>query len=102
DGIRVFHVTGVQTCALPICRQVGGEPRVPMPGAQREVVGPQGRPLGVGSAEVAGLDGRTHAGTSPIASRMNRNASSSVMRLPTRSEERRAGTGTRSAACPRP
>src|SRR5690606_41042712 len=20
DGIRVFHVTGVQTCALPICR----------------------------------------------------------------------------------
>src|SRR5690606_39435852 len=23
DGIRDFHVTGVQTCALPICRFVG-------------------------------------------------------------------------------
>src|SRR6266511_3216799 len=22
DGIRVFHVTGVQTCALPICPEV--------------------------------------------------------------------------------
>src|SRR5690606_41184403 len=22
DGIRVFHVTGVQTCALPICTKV--------------------------------------------------------------------------------
>src|SRR5690606_40400004 len=25
DGIRVFHVTGVQTCALPICRRPGDE-----------------------------------------------------------------------------
>src|SRR5690606_40254330 len=24
DGIRVFHVTGVQTCALPICAGRGG------------------------------------------------------------------------------
>src|SRR5690606_39860568 len=24
DGIRDFHVTGVQTCALPICGQGGG------------------------------------------------------------------------------
>src|SRR5271165_7455987 len=24
DGIRDFHVTGVQTCALPICRPVSG------------------------------------------------------------------------------
>src|SRR5690606_39739811 len=23
DGIRDFHVTGVQTCALPICRRTG-------------------------------------------------------------------------------
>src|SRR5690606_39646382 len=29
-GIRDFHVTGVQTCALPIClvRYFGGEPRI--------------------------------------------------------------------------
>src|SRR5690606_29177078 len=25
DGIRDFHVTGVQTCALPICELSGGE-----------------------------------------------------------------------------
>src|SRR6266511_5026080 len=24
DGIRDFHVTGVQTCALPICLRLGG------------------------------------------------------------------------------
>src|SRR5690606_40913542 len=27
DGIRDFHVTGVQTCALPICRGVRGPSR---------------------------------------------------------------------------
>src|SRR6266511_5214711 len=26
DGIRDFHVTGVQTCALPICRQPTSAP----------------------------------------------------------------------------
>src|SRR5690606_40695702 len=25
DGIRDFHVTGVQTCALPICLEIGRE-----------------------------------------------------------------------------
>src|SRR5690606_40557470 len=28
DGIRDFHVTGVQTCALPISRIVAKEPRI--------------------------------------------------------------------------
>src|SRR5690606_41123756 len=27
DGIRDFHVTGVQTCALPICCRTGPSPR---------------------------------------------------------------------------
>src|SRR5256885_8009989 len=27
DGIRDYKVTGVQTCALPICPDVGGVPR---------------------------------------------------------------------------
>src|SRR5690606_40509198 len=27
DGIRAFHVTGVQTCALPICRAPGHDAR---------------------------------------------------------------------------
>src|SRR5690606_39349036 len=29
DGIRVFHVTGVQTCALPIYERALGEEAVP-------------------------------------------------------------------------
>src|SRR5690606_40048533 len=41
DGIRAFHVTGVQTCALPICsplqieilREVGHRPMSPAPTA---------------------------------------------------------------------
>src|SRR5690606_40741748 len=28
DGIRDFHVTGVQTCALPICRDAIGQLRI--------------------------------------------------------------------------
>src|SRR5690606_39757444 len=28
DGIRDFHVTGVQTCALPICGEPAGVPQV--------------------------------------------------------------------------
>src|SRR5690606_9509256 len=28
DGIRDFHVTGVQTCALPICRRVGVDAQI--------------------------------------------------------------------------
>src|SRR5690606_39974468 len=38
DGIRAFHVTGVQTCALPICRE-GLQAR--RRGARRDV--PAGR-----------------------------------------------------------
>src|SRR5690606_39296080 len=42
DGIRVFHVTGVQTCALPICPSVltgrwlqYGKPVEPRPTSKR-------------------------------------------------------------------
>src|SRR5690606_16742630 len=35
DGIRVFHVTGVQTCALPICLVGSGEPH-PVHGLRQE------------------------------------------------------------------
>src|SRR5215510_7785247 len=35
DGIRVGHVTGVQTCALPICAGLRGE-RVAWPGRPQE------------------------------------------------------------------
>src|SRR5690606_40302208 len=39
DGIRDFHVTGVQTCALPIC--AAGQPR---PGDPVRAVGDRGTP----------------------------------------------------------
>src|SRR5690606_40996811 len=42
DGIRDFHVTGVQTCALPIsCRRPSGysrrAPAIPVPGSEAKV-----------------------------------------------------------------
>src|SRR5579883_1946649 len=36
DGIRDFHVTGVQTCALPICRDVIPDPIVTPAGFQQQ------------------------------------------------------------------
>src|SRR5690606_40961046 len=73
DGIRDFHVTGVQTCALPICQFGVGGFRVvrvevgagqPQPG-QRQVAGVVDRGLGQGVAQVgaggAGVGGRVEA-----------------------------------------
>src|SRR5690606_40127330 len=52
DGIRDFHVTGVQTCALPISRLVGVRPRL-----VAEVA--KGRPKSVG-------DGNTFQATAAV------------------------------------
>src|SRR5688500_19842906 len=58
DGIRDYKVTGVQTCALPICRQHG---RLPARFDDRRT--PLGAgPLGVGDAWVAGEGGRPVGG----------------------------------------
>src|SRR5690606_40145940 len=39
DGIRDFHVTGVQTCALPICQQFDlDDYGIPVPVVKEEVV----------------------------------------------------------------
>src|SRR5690606_1234035 len=48
DGIRAFHVTGVQTCALPICGGVGLRQRRLPPGGR-----------GGGAAAGAGPSART-------------------------------------------
>src|SRR5690606_39568115 len=42
DGIRCFHVTGVQTCALPLCRSSAREQ-----GVDLTIVGPE-KPLVLG------------------------------------------------------
>src|SRR5207302_7227821 len=68
DGIRDFHVTGVQTCALPI-----SPPEAPdVPGAPEAL--PSARPAG----------GRGRRGSAPVDA------------LPPRSEERRVGKECRS------
>src|SRR5690606_41038921 len=49
DGIRDFHVTGVQTCALPICGTVKARSRRTVRGP-RTTVRPCARTAGVPSA----------------------------------------------------
>src|SRR5690606_40598077 len=58
DGIRVFHVTGVQTCALPISRRAerrpdaGWDPVRPATGEERDE-GQAPRPKRAGSTPAA-------------------------------------------------
>src|SRR5256885_9758112 len=57
DGIRDYKVTGVQTCALPICRSSGsaGPPRhLPAAGAACAVRAPAGLSAGAGHCPPAG------------------------------------------------
>src|SRR6266700_4999483 len=47
DGIRDFHVTGVQTCALPISRtgsRTPAQPQLPRPGSSRPGTGRAAHP----------------------------------------------------------
>src|SRR5690606_40425344 len=41
DGIRDFHVTGVQTCALPISEAAAVAPAAPQPASQHEEKRPE-------------------------------------------------------------
>src|SRR5207302_3793490 len=82
DGIRDFHVTGVQTCALPICPRAGEgiETATPSP-SQRSALGPSlshsaGEGLSRWAAAACLTIALTIAGPSPVSAR---------------SEERRVG-----------
>src|SRR5690606_41114393 len=46
DGIRDFHVTGVQTCTLPICRRCSWRPRRRTPRAGSRPARPARRTSG--------------------------------------------------------
>src|SRR5690625_7447311 len=71
DGIRAGHVTGVQTCALPIFR-----PEIATDG----------------SIEMHGLFELTDAAPAETGARLNTNPDPTELELfPTRSEERRVG-----------
>src|SRR2546426_5460895 len=62
DGIRDYKVTGVQTCALPICR----DPRL-----QHVVDAGHGRPVRVRPARGAGAGRRSEEHTSELQSPCN-------------------------------
>src|SRR5690606_39989143 len=87
DGIRDFHVTGVQTCALPISAYASMRP-----GLRRSLVELQGR---VTSSPMAEMESGSR-----ILSRANRLPTSPEARcgaMPaSRSEERRVGKEGRS------
>src|SRR5690606_40414848 len=81
DGIRDFHVTGVQTCALPICRGSAGRRR-----GHRDRRRPGDRPASTGLQARA-----VHpAGTAWSVSGRNRR-SRRLLLTTNRSEERRVG-----------
>src|SRR5256884_2882435 len=85
DGIRDVAVTGVQTCALPICRRAGrGEEKVAMRDACLVVVDAQNDFMPGGALAVPGGDEVV-----PV-----------INRLAARSEERRVGKECRSRWSP--
>src|SRR5690349_24764234 len=86
DGIRALYVTGVQTCALPICTRAAGTWAGHLPR--------QRRPAHVPAALVPCDPGRT-----PFRARDPDPAIRSVV-VPARSEERRVGKESGSRAAP--
>src|SRR5207302_6129914 len=90
DGIRDFHVTGVQTCALPICVGSVVESHPLFPSIEGFVSTPVSDSSGrVSAPGSGGGDGSTSGG-------------SALADLPDpRSEERRVGKEGRSGGCGR-
>src|SRR5258706_10861675 len=85
DGIRDWSVTGVQTCALPIClaQAAGGDQRHEGAGhAVARAIGHGGKPAIAVLAELVEV------------------AADHIARLPDRSEERRVGKECRSRWSP--
>src|SRR5690606_39700869 len=96
DGIRDFHVTGVQTCALPICRYCPGV----VPTAWRKVVANTLRDMPATWASSSSVHSR--AGCACIATSASRSLGCDRpdSRPPRtwRSEERRGGEEGRECA----
>src|SRR5690606_40807105 len=89
DGIRDFHVTGVQTCALPICVEKLPQRRTHLRLVERLQLASGGvHALGDLEAQVARNDGYEATG----------HAVGLRPRAPSRSEERRVGKECRSRA----
>src|SRR5439155_16009825 len=89
DGIRDGHVTGVQTCALPI----SGARRSALPDRSRRAPARPGGAGAGGRAAAAGGAPQTSFGRDPPAPR---HSAPARRRLRRRSEERRVGKECRS------
>src|SRR5690606_39569764 len=88
DGIRVFHVTGVQTCALPICRLPGpGRRAAAAPARTRE--GPARNQQATGTR----TDGEPGMSAKAPAKKRGLGRGLEALLGPKRSEERRVGEG---------
>src|SRR5690606_39867251 len=92
DGIRVFHVTGVQTCALPICPN--------RPGVEQEVanrinaVTTRSSVARMGTAAAFGDQARSHTPPPTM------HGATGLRTVPCRSEERRVGKECRPRRTP--
>src|SRR5690606_40987157 len=96
DGIRDFHVTGVQTCALPICEAVA----YPAASFERDFAWAPAHPL-VDAYRAAGEPGRDVPATTLAAVLHAVHPGAGHFDLsPPRSEERRVGKGGRSGWSP--
>src|SRR5690606_40404205 len=92
DGIRDFHVTGVQTCALPISGCCGGGGDAVAKGAPAWAApdGPADVAAAISSALIAAGSSAALLHHSPVA-RLRMTAQAAVIHK--RSEERRVGEG---------
>src|SRR5690606_39323762 len=81
DGIRDFHVTGVQTCALPICSSAEGEE-----GSSAAGTGSAGSSSEVAEAYSSDFEGAWQGASE---------GRSPSLACASRSEERRVGKGCR-------
>src|SRR5207253_3464230 len=97
DGIRDGHVTGVQTCALPIFK--GREERRPVIG--EEAIERDDQSLAWHSG-VPGVEAKMLAGLNQQRVRRNSRAIRQVREVAARSEERRVGKGCRWRRAPEP
>src|SRR5207302_6230145 len=94
DGIRDFHVTGVQTCALPISPALPGEPQdAPARVTLREVLGDHPCCRGIERAAHEGRDVAEEYAPDPHRERI---LGLHATPLRGRSEERRVGKEGRS------
>src|SRR5690606_41135235 len=96
DGIRYFHVTGVQTCALPICFRRGD--RMLVIGAYRPTVPAERGGVAPAWSARGGIEGPAGAALFLVPE-----GGSEMIYVqgddPERSEERRVGEECRSGGC---